>query len=332
MAQLIKLQDYISRYETDVYRYPSRFVRLKKQQWEKVLKEWERQKWQVEILQPDTTDEWELSEEEPAGMFQKFKSLFQKDSAEDAEQADEAETVPDKEEVLFQIDSQSVAHENELKQHFLDEMLKFQVKWASSTLTEKSYIDYKYFRDERLKLLLQRFPDTFLVLYEPIFKFKNAPVELDILLITPTAVWCVTFLEEEDEAVYIGSQERFWGKRTGDIQSRVLSPVLSLNRMETLVRQLFRLNDVELPIKKAIISRNGFLDYPSAPQDLHLIDERRFESWFTQLRNLKSPLKTAQLKAAKSLLAYAQTTSVRRPEWEEGDTFLFLHEEDQERN
>ena len=36
MAQLIKLQDYVSRYEQDIYRYPSQFIKLKKQQWDKI--------------------------------------------------------------------------------------------------------------------------------------------------------------------------------------------------------------------------------------------------------------------------------------------------------
>ena len=34
MGQLIKLQDYISRYELDIYKYPARFIRLKRKQWE----------------------------------------------------------------------------------------------------------------------------------------------------------------------------------------------------------------------------------------------------------------------------------------------------------
>ena len=41
MAQLIKLQDYVSRYESDLSRYPSQFVRIKKQQWEKLKSAWE---------------------------------------------------------------------------------------------------------------------------------------------------------------------------------------------------------------------------------------------------------------------------------------------------
>lgn len=40
MAQLIKLQDYISRYEWDTYRYPAQYIRQKKEQWERFYSEW----------------------------------------------------------------------------------------------------------------------------------------------------------------------------------------------------------------------------------------------------------------------------------------------------
>ena len=40
MAQLVKLQDYISRYETALTRYPTQFVRLKQNQWERVKTQW----------------------------------------------------------------------------------------------------------------------------------------------------------------------------------------------------------------------------------------------------------------------------------------------------
>ncbi len=40
MAQLIKLQDYISRYEWDTYRYPTQYIRQKKEQWQRFYSEW----------------------------------------------------------------------------------------------------------------------------------------------------------------------------------------------------------------------------------------------------------------------------------------------------
>lgn len=34
MAQLVKLYDYISRYETNPFHYPSRFIQLKQDNWQ----------------------------------------------------------------------------------------------------------------------------------------------------------------------------------------------------------------------------------------------------------------------------------------------------------
>ena len=44
MAQLVKLQDYISRYEWNPYHYPAQFIRLKRQNWKKLQEQWEMEK------------------------------------------------------------------------------------------------------------------------------------------------------------------------------------------------------------------------------------------------------------------------------------------------
>ena len=53
MAQLVKLLDYISRYENDFTRYPTQYIRLKKYQWERMKTQWENgadlSEWQQEI-------------------------------------------------------------------------------------------------------------------------------------------------------------------------------------------------------------------------------------------------------------------------------------------
>ncbi|MFK4997391.1 hypothetical protein ACI2OX_07065 [Bacillus sp. N9] len=72
---------------------------------------------------------------------------------------------------------------------------------------------------------------------------------------------------------------------------------------------------MELPVRKAVVSRNGYLDYPDAPAELLLFDKRSYEEWFQRMRVSVTPLKMMQLKAAKALLDYCQTTSFKRPNW-----------------
>ncbi|MEK4028419.1 MULTISPECIES: nuclease-related domain-containing protein [Bacillaceae] len=323
MAQLIKLQDYISRYETDIFHYPAQFARLKKQQWESMRQFWERNRWEDEASL--LSDEEPEEETEGRGMVQKLKSFFLREKAE------ESASIEEEDRSLFDtIEVNSVANLDELRHKFLNQLFNFQLKWASSTVREKSYIDPRYFHDERLKFLLQSLPDSFLVMYEPVLQLKKAPMELDILLLTPTEVWCLTFLEGEEQSVYIGSGERFWLKRKGEEEGRVLNPTLALSRMEAVLKNVFQRQELDFPIRKAIISRNGFVDYPDPPFGLEVVDNRSFLSWIDRMRKMPSPLKTIQLKAAKSVLEFGQTTSVRRPEWDEEEEFLFISDTEEQ--
>lgn len=57
MGQLIKLQDHISRYETDIFHYPGQFIRLKNDRYKRL-----KEQWQEQLSEPPVTDELESIE------------------------------------------------------------------------------------------------------------------------------------------------------------------------------------------------------------------------------------------------------------------------------
>ncbi|PKC52452.1 Yt1Q-like protein [Rhizophagus irregularis] len=261
MAQLIKLQDYISRYQIDLNRYPAQFIRMKKNGWNRMKSDWE----SGDSL--NTVQNWEQveeAEEEKKPKQTIFKKLFSKKRSSDKEETidvteDNEENLPIEEEL---IDDETTLYfeptivyrpqtTEELKKIFLDQFFHFQIKWASSTLREKSYVDPKYLREGFLRTILQSLPDNYLVLYYPIIKVKKAPVELDIIILTPLECLCITMVEHENLAVYIGNseRERFWMKKVGDTEKKLLNPLIQLNRMEAIIAQLFHLQDVDMPIR-----------------------------------------------------------------------------------
>lgn len=313
MAQLIKLQDYVSRYEQDIYRYPSQFIKLKTQQWTKIKAAYLADELDQLFHQPYEIEMEEVPEKK--GIFHKVKEVFHRNKEEEV--VEEYEDQASDENVFslhIPADTESI---DELKQVFLNQLLSFQLKWGSSTIHEKSFIDESFYLDERLRFFLQRFPDTFLVMYKPVFRLKNAPVEVDVIVLTPTDAWCITFLEAEDDAVFIGLSETFWLRKHHKYSDKkVLNPMLSVNRMGKIVSKLFELYNITLPIKKAVLSRNGYLDYHLSSFDIELIDKRSFPDWFKMMRKISAPLKHQQLKGAQGLLEYCQTTSTRRIEWE----------------
>ncbi|WP_274307770.1 nuclease-related domain-containing protein [Solibacillus daqui] len=326
MAQLVKLQDYISRYQIDLSRYPTQFMRLKQNQWERV-----KQQWQT----GEVIERWEhidedplLQEEKSRTFFQKFFPFSKKEKVI-VQESEEIETVnissewavedqiPEEDTTL--IFEPNIIYEpntlEELKKMFIDQFFHFQMKWASSTLRERSYVDPKYMRDTLLRAMLQTLPDNYLIFYYPIIRVKKAPIELDIIILTPTECLCITVLEQEEQAVYIANSERFWMKKVGKNDKKVLSPLIQLNRMEKLLEQLFIQSGTEMSIKKVLLTRNGYFDYPGTMYGTQLVDKRNFPEWMEQLRRSVSPMKHMQIRAAQSILNNVQTTSFHRDIW-----------------
>lgn len=316
MAQLIKLGDYASRYERNMLYYSSQFVCLKKQQWKGIKEDWEKGSLVLQEVNPAGKEKSELT-----GILERFKKSRNRYvekliSQQIQEAADKPAATPG----LF--DFNPVFYYppktlQDLKHLYMDKLFPFQLKWASQTLTAKSYVDPKFRREELLRFFLQRFPDTYLVMYKPVILLQNAPVDLDILLITPLHVLCINVLEEAERAAYIGSAQRFWPMKAGSHEKRIVSPLLSLDRTEAIVKGLLKKQSIDLPIKKLLISRNGYIDYPDLPPGLTILDKKSFESWFTLQRKGNLPLKHVQLKAAQTIIGYTQTTSLPRLDLEE---------------
>jgi hypothetical protein len=163
-----------------------------------------------------------------------------------------------------------------------------------------------------LRSFTQQLPDSYLLFYYPILKVKKAPVELDIILVTPIECLCITVLEGEDAAAFIGTGDRFWTKKFGDKESRVLNPFIGLSRMEKIISGILAANNIDFPIKKLVISRNGYIDYPGLPFDTEIIDRKMYGAWFDSQRKSTVPMKYNQFKAAQSILDMGQTTAVSR--------------------
>ncbi|RKQ14554.1 NERD domain-containing protein [Oceanobacillus bengalensis] len=300
MAQLIKLQDYVSRYEWDVYRYPTQYIRVKKDNWNKLYRIWS----EPPMPEDNNIEEYETDDTSKVKkVFTKFKSLVKK------EQIEEDIDVP-KENILPET-------EQELKQYFLNKIFNFQLKWATSTITEISYVDQKYYQDRLLKYFLQRLPDTYLLMYYPVFNIKKAPVDGEIILITPIGIEIIYFIEKEPGAVIMAGDERAWTIESAYEQSRMLSPVIALKRTEKIIKSILQKHTIDFPIKKTVLSRTNNIIFNTEPYQINLIGKQKYNEWFHHKRILSSPLKSRQLKAADALLGQCYSNFVKRPEWED---------------
>lgn len=309
MAQLIKLNDYVSRYAWDIYRYPTQFIRLKQENWEKLNVMWEHAK--HEKLKFDIQKQLH-AESQTKQKRSFFKNLIPKRAKETATNEYDIEY----DEYL------AALPEDQLKYYFLDQLYPLQLKWATSTVSQVSFIDKKYEHHHKLKYLLQRFPDTFLILYRPVFSIQNAVVDCDTIFVSPIGIEIIHFLEYEEQAKVITGNDRSWTVEYPNHTTQILSPVYSLRRTEQVIRSILNTKELSFPIKKTILSRKNQLIYWQEPYQIELVDKYLYDDWLTNQQALKSPLKADQLKGAGLLLEYAQTNSVRRPEWENESSFI----------
>ncbi|MHA6253487.1 NERD domain-containing protein [Oceanobacillus sp. CAU 1775] len=312
IAQLIKLQDYITRYEWDTYRYPTQYIRLKKANWEKLYEAWKNPEEIEEVIE-------EPIEEESSSMFSRVFDKFKKQKVES-----EVISEPEVEETNEPLPKTEL----ELKQQYLDNLLNFQMKWATSTVSRSSFVDRAYYKDPLLKYLLQRFPDTFLLMYYPIFEIKKAPIESDIIMITPIGIEIIQFVELDEDVMIMAGDERTWHVDSPTNPRKILNPTISLRRAEKLVKSILATEQVDFAVRKTVLSRTNRIVYGTAPFNTQIVGKEDYDEWFQTKRKLVSPLKSSQIKAAEVLLKHCQTLSVRRPEWEEDDTSTIMDEED----
>lgn len=305
IAQLIKLLDYITRYEWDTYRYPSQYIRLKKDNWSKLYKQWS---------DPVQAEEETVLPVEKPSKFAKWKAKLTR--------SEEPEEPTRSKEIKLPKTEQA------LKQHFLDRLLKFQLKWATSTVTDRSIMNQRYKNDPVLKYFLQRFPDTFLLMYYPVFTIKNASVDAEIVLISPIGIEIIYLLEERPLSVIMAGDDRTWTIETNHEQTKILSPLIALKRTEQIVKSILNSQEINFAVEKTILSRTNQIIFSTPPYNTKIIDKHEYEKWFSDRRKLASPLKSTQLKAAEALLKHCETSAVKRSEWEDDDnTFMMVGEE-----
>src|SRR5690625_172699 len=299
MAQLIKMYNYITRYESNPFHYPTQYIQLKNDNWMKLLNLWEES--QKQRTESETVDEKKTNK----FSFNPFAK--RKDSKIEVEEINDND-IP---EYTF------LRTKKELTQYFLNRLFSFQLKWASSTLSQVSFTDNNIKNDESFKFLLQSFPDIYLLMYYLTFLVKNVPVESEIILISPIGIDIIVMLEETKEVTYIVNDDRTWIVEHENESSKMLSSIIQLKRTEQIVKSILNKYDITFSIQKNVISRTNRMLFHTEPYQVNLIDKNNFKNWHENKRNLSSSLKNNQLKAMESLLKHCDTMSVRRPEWEE---------------
>jgi len=94
----------------------------------------------------------------------------------------------------------------------------------------------------------------------------------------------------------------------------VISPLLSIKRMEDILRRCMASFQPQLPLKHVILAPNAYVDHFRPTNFIECYDKRTFQQWHKKLMKDPSPLKHLQLKTARRLLDCCQSYAYERSE------------------
>ncbi|TMW71779.1 hypothetical protein [Alteribacter natronophilus] len=304
MAQLVKLADYISRYETDLHRYSSRYPRLKTERWERLKHNWEteRKKPLIRDYEEIVTSSWGME----AGSV--WKRMVKQVPFLRRKNVTKEETDGGRD-VSF---NRPVSSLDSLARSFREELYQFQLSWASSTISETSAISSRFEQDTLLARMVKDLPDTYFILYSPVFRVRQAEVELGVIIITPVEIWLLQPLDGDEHTIYSPLNERFWNRQSRSGTEKIIHPGTALKRMASVVKEILQEQGHPAKLKPALVAKNSFIDIPDNNRIYRIIDKRSFPGWFEQMRKNHSPIKSDQLKVTNTLLDYCVTYAAER--------------------
>lgn len=304
MAHLVKLEDYISRYENDIHEYPSQFIRLKRERWKRLHRLWAKANQRVGNGL-NMEEDWFAVENKDA-IQQALQKLSRNHKKEQRE--------PVKTNSGLDAEYEHLIGKSRASLHafFYYKLLQSQLRWASSSSSEVSVVDSNYRYDSRLREILRMLPDNYMVFYYPVFKIQQADIQMDVLLLSPSELYCVTYVEAPVNTLFEVSSHRFWREFRSQNEHKRLNPLLAVKRMEDVARSIFQHNNVDLTVKKAVLFPDAFIDDSGYAGNAELLDHRAYEQWLGRISKPISPMKKEQFHAAKALLSKCKTKSISR--------------------
>ncbi|SDH64708.1 hypothetical protein SAMN05192534_108135 [Alteribacillus persepolensis] len=313
MAHLIKLEDCTSRYEHDIQRYASQFTRLKRERWQQMKRDWKTAKegGAVSGTEQNWLDEAETNFSMTV-VWKRLKELFKRQNGNESQlwNTEGIESVYYKHKTF-----------EEIKDMFYDDLFRAQLRWASSSFTHESFFRPQYKYDRTLRCLLRTLPDNYMVLYYPVFMAGKAPIEADVIVISPTEVYVITLLHGQSTSVFETTSSRFWYEYVHGERKKRISPMLALSRMNSIAHNILQGQDTLGRINEVVIAPLAMIDHKAQGTRVKMVDTRNITQWFDTMKKHPSPIKRIQLITAKRFLDYTRTTAFDRLNMEDEEEY-----------
>ncbi|RYL94549.1 nuclease-related domain-containing protein [Sporolactobacillus sp. THM19-2] len=200
-------------------------------------------------------------------------------------------------------------HEKDLFEEWIYDM---QTEWATRTAVEQSRFPEAWASQSWVKRLLTEVNDLSFFMFRPVLKAGEATIQLDSLLLTADAVWCLTALEGERGSVFQGISRRKWREIRSDDVRELLNPLIALKRTRRIVSGYLGKFGLSVPVLAAVYVPNGFIEFVQEESGLSLVDLRNESAWLRLISRHSMMMKRDQIAATEALLSGCVTVASDR--------------------
>lgn len=192
---------------------------------------------------------------------------------------------------------------DDFKNRFNKFMLEQKIMWATSTTDSISEVPENYLNESWFDFTLRAFSDMCFTFYKPTLEIQNGLTQLETVLVTPGAVWCLKGCYGEKESVFQEINDRSWQELTSNGIEKRLNPLISLKNTYKIVKALLTQANSPLPVHAALIVPESYVEFANYDRVTRIVDKRQLSDWLTHFILKQTTFKHEQLKATRYLLA-----------------------------
>ncbi|STO07687.1 NERD domain-containing protein [Exiguobacterium aurantiacum] len=174
------------------------------------------------------------------------------------------------------------------------------LQFACEGATEADVPMLAFLREYGYRRMLLEWNEKHFFMYRPVVNWNGATVELSHLIIGPSHIYMVEWLDG-DRSIYHISKEKTWVHQPlkGE-NNRVVNPLIALTRTEEIVRQF--LPSYDGVFQKVTVAPNGYFDHVPTSSTTQFVSRSDYDQWMRQVNGRAPIVKAQQIRDVATLL------------------------------
>ncbi|WP_214760770.1 NERD domain-containing protein [Exiguobacterium sp. s146] len=165
------------------------------------------------------------------------------------------------------------------------------LQYACDGATEADVPLLPFLREYGYRKMVSEWNDQHFFMYRPVVEWNGATVELSHLIIGPSHIYLVEWLDGDRSIYHISKQKTWIHQPLKGENKRVVNPLIALTRTEEIVRQF--LPSYDGVIQKVTVAPQGYFDHVPETRSTQFISRSDYEPWMKQV-NTRAPIVKAQ--------------------------------------